>query len=79
MSQIEDSQPLHEGECLCPDFARWRNYFEWYGDVYSFKRCPFSLQDMVFRRLKANLLRPERIPLADSSEASGNRKRNRTV
>ena len=43
-------------------------------DDYSFKRRPFSLKNMAFRRLKDGLLRYERMPFASVQEAGENRK-----
>ncbi len=58
----------------CLQIVCWRNYCEWKGDGNSFKRCPLSLQDMAFCRLKDSPLYTKRIPLAKSSEISENRK-----
>ncbi len=57
-----------------PMSIRWRNYCEWYGDDNSSKRCPLSLQYMVFRLLNDYLLHPERMSFANLSQASWNRK-----
>lgn len=43
---------------------RWRNYLKC-SDGYSFKRCPFYLQYMVFCFLKDDLSHCKRMPLTN--------------
>ncbi len=45
-----------------------------YVDCYSFKRCPFGLQNMAFRLLIGILLRGKRMPIANQSKVRENRK-----
>lgn len=56
------------------NYTRQRNCLRWHGGGYSFKRCPFSFQDMAFCLLKDGLLHYERIAIANFSEVSENRK-----
>lgn len=50
-----------------------------YGDGYDFKRCPFGMRNMAFYLLKGNLLERKRLPLANSSETTENRKQKQRI